>query len=151
MDPKIPKLPTYCTMDNAEPDWANFWIAFAVVILQRPKVVRCVQFYWTRGYFSKKKDACNKTLCLALEYIENCWFRVLFVIFGCLDGQIWVQQNLAAHKRLLIQGICAPPFVAIVRCDWAMRLLGIWSADHTPFLYPVTLIAQSILLGVSPL
>lgn len=106
---------------------------------------------WATHVSPKPNNTCNKTLCLALEYIETCWSRVLFVVFGCLDGQIWVQQNLTAHKRLLIQGICAPSFVAIVRCDWAMRLLGIWSADHTPFLYPVTLIAQSILLGVSPL
>ena len=47
------KLPIYSMMDNAGPDGATSKISLAVVILQRRKVVRCVQFYWTRGYFSK--------------------------------------------------------------------------------------------------
>ena len=37
-------------------------------------------------------DACNKTLCLALEYIKNCSSGPLFVALGCLDGQILVQR-----------------------------------------------------------
>ena len=44
MDPKRPGLPTYCTMDSAGLDGAIFSISFAVVILQRRKVVKCVQF-----------------------------------------------------------------------------------------------------------
>ena len=48
------QLPMYCMIDNAGPDVAIFKISLAALILQRRKVVRCVQFYWTMGYFSKK-------------------------------------------------------------------------------------------------
>ena len=83
-------IPTYCTMDNAGPDGAIF--SLAVVILQRRKDVRCVQFYWTRGYFSKKNDVCNKMLHQVLKYIQICRSRVSFVAFSCLDGWILVQK-----------------------------------------------------------
>ena len=52
--------------------------------------MRCVQFYWTRGYFSKN-IVCNKAFRMALGYVENCRSRVPFITFGCLDGQILVQ------------------------------------------------------------
>ena len=35
-------------------------ISLAVVILQRRKVVRCVQFYWTRGLFLKNRTTLPK-------------------------------------------------------------------------------------------
>ena len=57
---------------------------------------------WERGYVytfagqgaisQNLNDACNKTLCLALEYIKNCSSGTLFVALGCLDGQILVQK-----------------------------------------------------------
>ena len=40
----------------------------------------------------KLNDVCNKTLRLALEYVENCQSRLSFVAFGCLDSQILVQK-----------------------------------------------------------
>ena len=52
----------------------------------------CVQFYWTRRYSQKPNDVCNKMLCLALEYFENCRSGVSFVPFGCLARQILVQK-----------------------------------------------------------
>ena len=63
----------------------------AVAILQRRKVVRCVKFYWTMGYF---KQGLQKMLCLALKYVENsiCQYGVSFVTLCCLDGQILVQK-----------------------------------------------------------
>ena len=63
------------------------------------KDVRCVQFYWTRGYFSKKNDVCNKMLHQVLKYIQICRSRVSFVAFSCLDGWILVQK-FAKFDRL---------------------------------------------------
>ena len=82
-------MPTYCTMDSAGPDGA---ILFADVILQRRKVVKCVHFTGKRAISQKLNDVCNKTLRLALEYVENCRSRVSFITFSCLDGQILVQK-----------------------------------------------------------
>ena len=79
-------------MDNAGPDGAIFGIAFVVVILQRRKVVKCVQFNGKRAISQKLNDVCNKTLRLALEYVENCRSRVSFVAFSCLDAQILVHK-----------------------------------------------------------
>ena len=56
------QLPMYCMMDNAGPDGAIFKISLAVVILHRRKVVRCEQFYWTRGYFSKTEQCLQKKI-----------------------------------------------------------------------------------------
>ena len=85
-------LPTYCTMDNAGPDGDIFWISFAVVILRRQKVVRRVQFYWIMGCFSKIERRLQKTLRLALEYIENYRSGLSLVALGCSAGQILVQK-----------------------------------------------------------
>ena len=65
--------------------------------------MRCVQFYWTRGYFSKTKQRLqfNKTLCLALQHVENCRSRLSFFAFGYLVN---LAQNLTAPERLLVQG-----------------------------------------------
>ena len=79
-------------MDNAGPDGGIFRIWFTVVILQRRKVVECVQFTGQRAISQKLNDVCNKTLRLALEYVENCRSRVSFVAFDCLDSQILVQK-----------------------------------------------------------
>ena len=75
---------------NAGPDGAIFWILLAVVILQRRKLVRCVQFTGQRAISPIPNDICSKTLRLVLEYVENCQSRISFVAFGCLDGQILV-------------------------------------------------------------
>ena len=65
---------------------------FAVEILQRRKVKKCVQFTGQRAISQKMNDVCNKTLRLALEYVENCRSRVSSVAFSCLDGQILVHK-----------------------------------------------------------
>ena len=77
-------------MDSAGPDGAI--LSFAVVILQRRKVVKCVDFNGKRAISQNLNDVCNKTLRLALEYVENCRSRVSFVAFSCLHGQILVQK-----------------------------------------------------------
>ena len=60
-----------------------------------------------QGGISQETNAtCNKTLHLALEYVENCQSGVSFVAFGCLDDQILVQKStkfdriyITAHTR----------------------------------------------------
>ena len=54
--------------------------------------MKCVQFTGQRAISQKLNDVWNKTLRLALEYVENCRSRVSFVAFGCLDSQILVQK-----------------------------------------------------------
>ena len=70
---------------------SHFGVSLAVVILQRQKVMRCVQFYCIWGYSQKPNNAWNKTLHLALEYVQ---FRsgVSFAALGCSGGQILVQK-----------------------------------------------------------
>ena len=80
------------TMNNAGPDGAILLILLAVVILQRHKVVNCVQFYWTRDYFLKTKRHLQQLLHLALEHIKNCQYEVSFIALGCLDGQSLVRK-----------------------------------------------------------
>ena len=50
-------------------------------------VVRCVQLTREGGIAQKPNHDCNKTLCLALEYIKNCRSGVSFVALGCLHGR----------------------------------------------------------------
>ena len=47
-------------MDNAGPDGAVLKISLAVVILQRHKVMRCVQFLLDRGLFLKNRKTLPK-------------------------------------------------------------------------------------------
>ena len=54
--------------------------------------MKCVQFTGQQAISQKLNDICNKTLCLALEYVKNCQSRVSFIAFSCLDGQILVQK-----------------------------------------------------------
>ena len=53
-------------------------------------VVRCVQLTREGGIAQKPNHDCNKTLCLALEYVKNCRSGVSFVALGCVGGQILV-------------------------------------------------------------
>ena len=53
--------------------------------------MRCGQFYWTRGYFSKtERHLQKKMLHLNLEYVKNCSSGVSFV--ACSFGEILVQK-----------------------------------------------------------
>ena len=59
-------------MDNAGPDGAIF---FSNIVgccnFIEPKSREVSTVYWTRGYFSKPNDVCNKMLHLALECVKN--------------------------------------------------------------------------------
>ena len=79
-------------MDNAGPDGAILKILLAVVILQRRKVVRCLQFYWTEGCFSKTERCFQKTLRQALEQVKHCRSGLSLLALGCSAGQILVQK-----------------------------------------------------------
>ena len=70
-------------MDNAGPDGA---ISFAVVILQKHKIVNCVQ---VNGQRAISEQRLQQNALSGLKYIEN-W--VSFVAFSYLDGQILVQK-----------------------------------------------------------
>ena len=54
--------------------------------------MKCVQFTGKWAISQKLNNVCNKTLRLALQYVENCRSRVSFVTFSCLDGQTLVQK-----------------------------------------------------------
>ena len=76
--------------------------------------MRCVQFTGQRAISQKQNDVCNKMLYQALEYVENCQSRALFVAFSCLDGQVAYSFWLCIPTKCLY---CALSFVAIVSCD----------------------------------
>ena len=139
-------LPTYCTMDKAGPDGA---ISLAVVILRRRKVMRCLQFYSTRRYFSKTERLLQeKALRRALEYVKNCPSGVSFVALSCSAGQILAQKITKFDRqretvfykvtyffwlcvRTRCFSTCVPSFVAVVWCKWALRVIAFW-ARNTP-------------------
>ena len=54
--------------------------------------MKCIQFTGEWTISQKLNNVCNKTLRLALEYVENCRSKLSFVAFSCLDGQILVQK-----------------------------------------------------------
>ena len=131
-------------MDNAGPDRAILKISLAVVILQRRKVVRCIQFYWTSGCFSRTKWRFQKNrsvwplsrlktvdldycLSLSVARLVRFWFKSL--------------QSLSAHNRQFLTNffwlcsrtrcfsICAPSFVAVVWCKWALQVIAFWAQN----------------------
>ena len=132
-------------MVNAGPDGAILKILLAVVILQRRKVVRCLQFYWTEGCFRttlpKKRSVrpssrlntvdLDYRSSLSVAWLVRLWFKSL--------------QSLTAHNRQFYKvtyffwlcvrtrclSICAPSFVAVVWCKWALRVIAFW-ARNTP-------------------
>ena len=59
-----------------------FLILSAVVILQRLKVMRSVQL----TDISQKLNVCNKTLRLALKYVESCHLSLLVQKFAKFDS-----------------------------------------------------------------
>ena len=140
-----PKRPSYVLYNGQCRAWRR--ISFAVVILQRRKVVKCVHFTGQRAISQKLNNFCNKTLRLALECVENCRSRVSFVAFMV---RFWFK-NLTVHTSF-VQGslfllavythkvpLCAPSFVAVIRCDWALRDIARLECGPRPELYPVTL------------
>ena len=76
----------YCTMDKYR---ANI---VGCCNLQRQKSCEVSSFTGQGAISQKLNNACNKMLCLALEYIKNCQSRVSFVGFSYLDGQILIQK-----------------------------------------------------------
>ena len=77
-----------------------FWSILGCCNFTEAKSHGCVQFYCIRGLFSKKNNAWNKTLHLALEYVQ---FRsgVSFAALGCSGRQILVQ-TLTKFDRVCI-------------------------------------------------
>ena len=144
-------------MDNAGPDRAIFKISLAVVILQRRKVVRCVQFYWTRGYFSKtdrrlqkkkrsirpssrwKTVDLDRRSLLSVARLVRFWFKSL--------------PRLTVHDRQFLQGnlfllaVCTHDvglYLCSIFCTRSLLQFSAASyrafgARNTPQLYPVTL------------
>ena len=95
-------------MDKAGPDGAIFLISFAVVILRRRKVVRCVQFYWTRRYFSKterrlqkKKRSVWRSSTLKTVHRE---YRSSLSVAQLVRFWFKRSQSLTAHNRQFLQG-----------------------------------------------
>ena len=82
----------YCTMDNAGRDEV---ILLAAVILQWQRLCG-VDSSTEQGVISQNQTmlVTIKMLRLALEYVINCQSGVLFVAFGCLEGQILMKDLL---------------------------------------------------------
>ena len=95
-------------MVNAGPDGAILKISLAVVILQRRKVVRCVQFYWTRGYFSKtdrclQKKRSSVRPSTRLKTVDlDC--RSLLSVARLVRFWFKSLQSLTVHDRQFLQG-----------------------------------------------
>ena len=70
----------YCTIDNARPDGAIFFYYRWLLLFYRgKKVVRYVQFYWTRDYFSNMNDVFNKTPSSMLKTVDLEYHSSLLV------------------------------------------------------------------------
>ena len=87
-------------MDSAWPDGT---ISFAVVILQRRKVMKCVQVNGQRAISQKLNNVCNKTLHLAFEYVEDLEYRLLLSVAWVVRFWFKSFQNLTIHKTSLVQ------------------------------------------------
>ena len=132
-------------MDNAGPDGAILKISLAVVILQRRKVMRCVQFYWTRGCFSKTEPCFQKKhsiwpssglktvdldYCssLSVARLVRFWFKSLP---PTTDSSYKVIYSFWLCVRTRCLSIYAPSFAAVVWCKWPLRVIAFW-ARNTP-------------------
>ena len=143
-------------MDNAGPDGAILKISLAVVILQRRKVVRCVQFYWTRGCFSKTERCFQKKRSVRpssrLKTVDLDYRSSLLV---ARLVRFWFKslQSLTAHDRQFPQGnlfllaVCMHD-VALYLCSifctrslvqFSTASYRVFERGMRPKLYPVTL------------
>ena len=86
--------------------------------------MKCVQLTGKRAISQKLNDVWNKTLRLVLEYVENCRSRVpsSLSVASKIRPSIKHHSYKVAHSfwlciRTKCLSVCAPSFVAVVRCD----------------------------------
>ena len=92
----------------------------AVAILQRRKVVRCVKFYWTMGYFEQglqRNALSGPQVCWKLSI---CQYGVSFVTLCCLDGQILVQ------KFIEFDHICITGNLSVLAVRNVLRVVSLF-------------------------
>ena len=65
----------------------------SVIILQWPKFVRCVQFYWTTDYFFRTKRCCSKTLEICLLLSVASMVRLCSIVW-----QLWLHMHNYSYK-----------------------------------------------------
>ena len=111
--------------------------------------------YRTTGYFSKTERRLQQNTSVwpssTLKTVDLGYHSSLSVAWMV---RFWFKsfQNSTVHKTSLVQGslfllavythevpLCAPSFVAVVRCDWALRDIARLERGPRPELYPVTL------------
>ena len=128
--------------------WSHFWISMAVVIYRGKKSWAMYSLYWTRCYFSKTErrlqknspsgpQACYK---LSIGSIVHRFRLLSWSDFGSKVYKVWAPTRDSSYKvaysfwlcvctRCL--SICAPSFVAVVWCKWALRVI-VFGARNTP-------------------
>ena len=149
MDLKRPSYQRTVRWTMPGPDGAISKISLADVILQRWKVGRRVLFYWTSGCVSKTERCFQKknrsvwpssSLKLSIWTIARRSRLLGWSDFGSKVYKIWLPTNDSFYKvtysfwlcvRTRCFSICAPSFVAIVWCKWALWVIAFW-ARNTP-------------------
>ena len=93
-------------MDNAGPDGAIFKISLAVVILQRRKVVRCVQFTGQGVISQKPTEACKKRSVRPSSRLKTVDLDCRSSLSVAQLVRFWFKslQSLTAHDRQFLQG-----------------------------------------------
>ena len=138
-------------MDNAGPDGAILKISLAVVILQRWSREVCTVLL-ERGLFLKnqitlpkkcsvrpssrlKTVDLNYRSSLSVARLVRFWFKIWP---PTTDSSYKVTYFFWLCVRTRCLSICAPSFVAVVWCKWALRVSR-FEHGTCPKLYPITL------------
>ena len=106
------------------------WFLFAVVILQKPKLVWCVQFYWTRGKWLHQALHCPSYSTLVGNYVG------LFGSIG-IEHYFWFKK-----KRYSIH------VVLITKSVESCHVLHTWRS-WINCIYPITLTGECKHCGAS--
>ena len=125
-------------MDNAEPDRGHFLNIVGCCNFTEAKCREMCTVYWTMVYFSKTERHLQQNAPSGPRVLWNCRSRVSFFVFSWLDAWSDFGSNVCKIRpfikyrsykvaysfwlciRIKCLSICAPSFVAIVRCDWAL-------------------------------
>ena len=142
----------YCTMDNAGPDRAilkisNFTAAksheVCTVLLDKRLFLKNwmtlpeKRTIWPLSRF--KTINLDYHTSLSVVQLVRFWFKSYCPRQTVPTRKPFPSGCVHVHTRCL--SICAPSFVAIVWCKWALWVIAFW-AWNTPQTYPVTLSNQ---------
>ena len=76
-------------------------------------------------------------LSLSVARLVRFWFKSLQKVWPpTTDSSYKVTYFFWLCVRMRCLSICAPSFVALVWCKWAVRVIAFWAAEHAPNCIP---------------